>query len=231
MSILAGRGVGVEQPRPQCDDRLVTSPARWQLVVPVKGGTAAKSRLHTPPGVDRRSLALALATDCLAAVTRALPPARVVVVTSAPESRQLAVGLGALVVADPGAGLDAAVLAGLGGAQASEPGTGLAVLLGDLPCLRPDDLLTALAAAAAHPLAVVPDAEGTGTVLLTARAGSDLVPSFGTGSALRHVRAGHVRLDLDLPRLRCDVDDDASLRRALDLGVGPATRSALAVAS
>jgi 2-phospho-L-lactate guanylyltransferase len=29
----------------------------WRLVVPIKGGAAAKSRLHPPPGVSRASLA------------------------------------------------------------------------------------------------------------------------------------------------------------------------------
>jgi 2-phospho-L-lactate guanylyltransferase len=36
-----------------------------------------------------------------------------------------------------------------------------------------------------------------------------------------------VRLDLDLPTLRSDVDDDTSLREAARLGVGPHTSAVL----
>jgi 2-phospho-L-lactate guanylyltransferase len=107
------------------------------------------------------------------------------------------------------------------------PGASVAVLLGDLPALRAEDLTAALGAAAAYPLAVVPDAAGDGTVLLTALAGADLTPAFGGGSAARHQAGGHHRLDLDLPRLRTDVDDDAALRAVVALGVGAATRRAL----
>lgn len=205
----------------------MASPVAWHLVVPVKGGAAAKSRLHPPPGVGREELALALATDCLTACCRSLPPARVIVVTSDERVAQLAQGLGAHVVADPGAGLNAAVAAGRDRALAEDPVSPVAVLLGDLPSLHPADLTAALGAAAAYPLAVVPDATGTGTVLLTALTGADLTPSFGAGSSARHQGAGHHLLDLDLPRLRTDVDDDAALQTAVAVGVGPATRRVL----
>jgi 2-phospho-L-lactate guanylyltransferase len=206
----------------------MTSPADWHLVVPVKGGTTAKSRLHPPQGVRREDLALALATDCLTACCAGMPSGQVLVVTSDRRVRHLARALGAGVVADPGAGLDAAVRAGRDEALARSRDRAVAVLLGDLPSLRPDDLVAALAAAARHSRVVVPDASGTGTVLLTALAGADLAPSFGAGSAARHEAAGHTRLLLDLPRLRTDVDDDRALRAALALGVGPATAGVLA---
>lgn len=206
----------------------MTTPLDWHVVVPVKGGAGAKSRLHPPPGVAREELALALATDCLTAVCSGMPPGRVLVVTSDERVRTVARGLGTVVVADPGAGLDGAVLAGRDHALAGSPDAPVAVLLGDLPALDVGDLVTALGAAAAYPMAVVPDASGTGTVLLTARRGRDLVPAFGAGSAARHEAAGHHRLELDLPRLRTDVDDDRALRAALALGVGPATRGVLA---
>ncbi|GAA2159568.1 2-phospho-L-lactate guanylyltransferase [Pedococcus bigeumensis] len=205
----------------------MTSPVDWHLVVPVKGGAAAKSRLHPPPGVGREDLALALATDCLTACCAGMPSGRVLVVTSDDRVRAVARALGAVVVADPGAGLDAAVLAGRDAALARSAQAPVAVLLGDLPSLRPADLLAALASAAEHPLAVVPDASDTGTVLLTALVGSRLVPSFGAGSAARHESAGHHRLSLDLARLRTDVDDDRALRSALALGVGAATAGVL----
>jgi 2-phospho-L-lactate guanylyltransferase len=216
----------------------MTSPVDWHLVVPVKGGAAAKSRLHPPAGVGREALALALATDCLTACCSGMPPGRVLVVTSDQRVAQLAADVGARVVGDPGQGLNAAVVAGrdhvlADGLHADAAGAvvpAVAVLLGDLPALRPGDLTAALGAAAAYPMAVVPDASGTGTVLLTALEGALLVPSFGARSAGRHEASGHHRLDLDLPRLRTDVDDDLALRSALELGVGAATLRALGMA-
>lgn len=219
----------------------------WRLVVPIKGGAGAKSRLHPPPGVSRASLACAIARDCLAAACSGMPRGRVHVVTADPDTALLAQRLGAAVVPDPRLGLNAAVGVGIAAAagaaraaqaaQAAEgvslpdasygSGAGIAVLLGDLPALLPEDLVAALSAAAGFERAVVPDADGTGTVLLTARRGA-LEPAFGAGSAERHVRAGHERLDLDLPRLRTDVDDDLSLSRARTLGLGPATSACLA---
>jgi 2-phospho-L-lactate guanylyltransferase len=208
-------------------------PTAWQLVVPVKGGARAKSRLHPPTGISRADLALAIASDCLAAACSGMPRGRVHVVTSDAAVAAVAEGLGALVVPDPGVGLNDAVSAGLAAASGGSPlaarsmGLGLAVLLGDVPALRGGDLVGALAAAAAYERAVVPDADGTGTVLLTSRTGH-LAPAFGAGSAARHERAGHHRLELDLPRLRTDVDDDRSLAAATALGLGPATTACLA---
>jgi len=200
--------------------------ADWHLVVPVKGGAAAKSRLHPPTGVAREDLALALASDCLTACSAGMPAGRLLVVTSDQRAAEVAHHAGAGVVPDPGGGLNAAVDAGLGtvvsaaGLQAP-----VAVLLGDLPALRAADLTTALGAAAAYPLAVVPDAAGGGTVLLTALEAHRLVPRFGAGSAARHEAGGHRRLDL--ARLRTDVDDDTSLAAAVRLGVGAATTAVL----
>jgi 2-phospho-L-lactate guanylyltransferase len=114
------------------------------------------------------------------------------------------------------------------------PGVGLragpvAVLLGDLPALRPADLEDALAAASAFSRAVVVDAEGTGTTLLTASAGVPLDPAFGAGSAAEHVRRGHVALDVpDLSGLRQDVDRLGDLAAVAELGAGRATSQVLA---
>lgn len=202
----------------------------WYVVVPVKGGPAAKTRLHPPAGVSRWSLAYAVAEDCLRAVTAAIGEDRLVIVTGDEAVADLAAQIGACVVGDPGGGLDAAVGAGVTSVL-RRAGDAAAVLLGDLPALHADDLTAALAAAANAPRAVVPDREGTGTVLLTAH-GTGLrgrMPTaFGPGSAAAHAELGYQRLELDLPRLRTDVDDDASLWTARGLGVGPATTAVLA---
>ncbi len=208
--------------------RLWTS---WRVVVPVKGGPAAKSRLRVPDGVDRLDLATALALDTVAAAVAAVGPAHVTVVTS--DARVVAgVGrLGPATLDDPGLGLNAAVAAGLQGLQGLRSvGTGepVAVLLGDVPALRPAELTVALIAAQAYPVAFVPDAEGTGTVLLLMAAGDPVTPRFGAGSAAAHEADGAVRLAPHLPGLRRDVDDEASLREALLLGVGRHTAALLA---
>ncbi|KUG51614.1 hypothetical protein AVL62_09880 [Serinicoccus chungangensis] len=206
---------------------------RWRLVVPLQQAERAKTRLVAPEGVDRVALARAIAADTLEAVCRALPPGDVVVVTSDEAGAARAAALCAQVVDDPGGGLNAAIRAGL--EVAGDPGDGtaggagargLAVLLGDLPCLRPADLVAALDVCAGHPRAVVPDADGSGTVLLTS-VDADLEPRFGAGSAARHARTA-ARLGLDLPRLRRDVDTSADLGDAIHLGLGPRTTAALA---
>ncbi|HWS57938.1 MAG TPA: 2-phospho-L-lactate guanylyltransferase [Actinotalea sp.] len=209
----------------------------WTVVVPVKRLEDAKSRLDLA-GTDRErsEVALALALDTIHAALVAPRVTGVVIVTGEPRVRD-AVGSHPLVhlVADPGAGLNAALTAGIrvagglagrvadGGADRT---SGVAVLLGDLPALTGADLGAALLLAAEHPLALVADADGTGTTLLTARAGEALVPRFGPGSRAAHEAAGH-HLVAGSPGLRRDVDTAADLRVAARLGVGRATAAVL----
>lgn len=209
-------------------DVLATAPGpRWHLVIPVKGRVGAKTRLAPPAGVSRSDLAVAMALDTVAAALSALAgTGTVTVVTGEAAVAGRVAGLGARVVPDPGRGLLAAVAAGLAG----RGGAPSAVLLGDLPTLRPEDLRVALVACAAHERAFVPDEECLGTVLLTALAGVEPHPRFGPGSAAAHAASGHVSLPLDLPSLRGDVDDLGSLARALAVGVGPRTTAVLRAA-
>ncbi|WP_308797583.1 2-phospho-L-lactate guanylyltransferase [Agromyces silvae] len=125
-----------------------------------------------------------------------------------------------------GTGLTAAIAFGVAHARGTGAG-GVAVLLGDLPCLRSDDLDDALALAAEHPLAFVSDADGTGTTLATARAGVRFEPHFGPDSAAGHRRAGFVPLEASA-RLRRDVDTLAALEDAIALGTGPHTAHVVA---
>jgi 2-phospho-L-lactate guanylyltransferase len=197
--------------------------ARWTVVVPVKHAERAKSRLVPPLRVDRVALARAIALDSVAAVQACPSVARVVVVTSDPVVGAAAARHGDDVVPDPGGGLLAAVDAGLRHARAGSPPPALAVLLADVPALTPDALSAALAACEQHENAFVPDAEGTGTVLLTATGNASPRPEFGAHSASRHEAGGAVRLELALPSLRRDVDTWSTLLDALQLGVGPST--------
>lgn len=203
-------------------------PWPWTLVLPVKGGPTAKSRLG-PLGEQRRAgLARAIALDTVEVVLACARAVDVVVVSGADEVGAEVRRLGARTVRDPGAGLDAAVTAGIAAAPAHRP---CAVLLPDLPALRPSVLARALDACAralgdGAAAAVVPDADGTGTVLLAGGHPAALRPRFGAGSAARHaVGARTVEASL---RLRRDVDTAEHLAVALGLGVGP--RTALAAA-
>jgi 2-phospho-L-lactate/phosphoenolpyruvate guanylyltransferase len=202
-----------------------TRPSAWSLVVPVKGGVGAKSRLRAPDGVERTALARALALDTVVAAAEAVMADHVVVVTSDAEVSRSVRELDVQVIRDPGRGLDAAARTGL---AAVDVGHAAAVLLGDVPALRAADLRAALIVAKAYDYWFVPDAEGTGTVLLGASDASSVRPRFGSGSAARHEAEGHIRLDLDLPRLRRDVDDEVSLGEVLRLGVGRHTAALLA---
>ncbi|MCV2396045.1 2-phospho-L-lactate guanylyltransferase [Actinotalea sp. M2MS4P-6] len=195
---------------------------RWTLVLPVKRLEAAKSRLDVAADA-RAELALAFALDTLAAVAACEQVEDVVVVTSEPRVPEI----GIRVVADPGGGLLAAIGAGLAAVAQDRP---VAVLLGDLPALRPEELDAALAAAARHRSAMVADLDGTGTTLLTARRAADLDPRFGPGSRAAHEAAGHVLLDAG-DGLRRDVDTAADLAAVVRLGVGPATAAVIAAVS
>ncbi|GAB3495936.1 2-phospho-L-lactate guanylyltransferase [Flexivirga sp.] len=205
-------------------ESVVTS--TWHVIVPVKHSAQGKSRLRPPAGVHRRDLALAIALDTLDAVLDVVPATRLHVVTADPEVRLQMRGPGAVIVDDPGRGLNAAVAAGIAAVTARAPHAPTAVLLGDLPALTAGELADGLAACAAAEAAIVPDHEETGTVLLTHHDGARLSPRFGTGSAARHARSS-TTLQLDLPRLRTDVDDDASLEAARRLGLGPWSRRLL----
>lgn len=226
----------------------------WVLVLPIKGGVAAKSRLGGGP-----ALARAIAMDCLDAVLACPDVRQVMVVTADRATADDAAEAGAVVLPEsrPGSGLVAAVRDGLAAAalpaQGAPDGAGehpTAVLLGDLPALRPTDLSAGLRAASAAlaadhqaPMAAVPDAQGSGTVLLAGRRASDLDPAFGPASLAEHRRRGAVVVDLDLhlgrleivsgaasgaARLRHDVDTPDDLRVALALGVGRRTAAMLA---
>ncbi|MEO7058645.1 MAG: 2-phospho-L-lactate guanylyltransferase [Lapillicoccus sp.] len=200
----------------------------WWVVVPVKGGSRAKTRLRAPEGVDHSHLATALALDTVSAAVGAVGAERVLVVTGDPGIAALVAARQVVVVEDPGGGLNPAIAAGLARARAVDPAGSVAVLLGDVPSARSEDLVVALHAAGRHDRSYLPDADDIGTVLLAAAAGARVEPRFGSGSAQVHAAAGAARLDLVLPRLRRDVDDEDSLREALCLGVGEHTARLLA---
>ncbi|MBK6012576.1 2-phospho-L-lactate guanylyltransferase [Streptomyces sp. MBT53] len=204
---------------------------QWTLVIPLKSLARAKTRLSDTAGDGLRpGLALAFAQDTVAAAL-ACPAVRdVAVVTGdALAGRELA-ALGARIVADePGDGLNAALRHAATVVRVSRPESAVAALNADLPALRPLELARVLDAAAEFPRAFLPDAATIGTTLLTARAGRELRPAFGTDSRARHRASGAAELALDaVDSVRQDVDTGEDLRAALALGVGPRTAAAAA---
>lgn len=214
------------------------------MIVPIKRLEAAKSRLRGGLGLgdaEREALVLAMALDTISAALASPVVGRLVVVTADPVPGDAAVLIGAELIADvPDAGLNpalayAAALVRRTGATASQPG--VAALAGDLPALRTDELTQALRQAEETAIArgprghgggrsFVADADGAGTVLLTAPAAVLLEPSFGARSAAAHAASGAVPLTDAWPTLRRDVDTAADLAEAFVLGVG--ARTALA---
>ncbi|RXZ47284.1 2-phospho-L-lactate guanylyltransferase [Agromyces fucosus] len=201
----------------------------WTVVIPVKAPAGAKTRLAAAvPPVEREALARAFALDTIAAALAAGSVARVVVVGGDPTLVGAAEFLAEPV--DGPRGLTSAIAYGIAQVRAADDEAELrpvAVMLGDLPALAPEELDAALDAASRHPLAFVRDADGTGTTLATASAGVLLVPQFGVDSAARHAAAGFVELEASAG-LRRDVDTIDALAEALALGVGPRTRAAAA---
>lgn len=202
----------------------------WAVVIPVKPSAIGKSRLEIR-GVDRVTLARAIALDTIAAAAACDAVAQVYVVTDDGALVASAFDIPGLrfVPEDNGSGaargIDAAVAAG---AKTAGEGMPRAALLGDVPALRPDDLRAALAAASEVDRAVVADAEGTGSTLVTARAGVPLVTAFGSDSFARHVGLGCAPLEIAASStLRRDVDTADQLMAATGLGVGPRTKQVL----
>jgi len=197
---------------------------RWYVVVPVKPLPVAKSRLRADvPAWLHHQLVRALVLDSVEAVLACPLVAATVVVTADAELAEAVTRLGARVCPDPGGGLNAAVTAA---AEQIGPAHPVAVLTGDLPAVRPEEIAAALHAAATSPDAAsfVPDAAGTGTTMLAAPPGVPLPPRFGVDSAAAHAAAGARRLTGDWPGLRRDVDTAADLVAAAGYGLGRRTR-------
>jgi len=190
---------------------------KWTVIIPVKPPEVGKSRL----GLGAH-LARAIALDTVAAVVACSAVGRVIVVTADAAFRPP----GAEVLPERApSGIDAAVAAGaaLAGIHAAR-----AALLGDLPSLIPEQLSVALKDAAQLDRAFVPDQESTGTTLVTASPGVELLTAFGVDSAATHRSLGLVELALPVDSsVRLDVDTPAQLEIAARGSLGDATRSAL----
>jgi 2-phospho-L-lactate guanylyltransferase len=175
------------------------------IVIPYRGD--AKRRVSSSL---RAAVAVAMLGDVVEA---ALAVGRVLVVTDDPAI----VPSGAEIVADPGAGQGAAVVAGL----AVVEGHAL-VMNADLPAATP----AALTVLTSSGLALVQASDGS-TNALSLPDPSVFAPLYGPGSADRFRR--HAPFEtVSIPELEADVDSDADLER-IGLRLGARTRALLAV--
>lgn len=219
---------------------------QWRVLVPIKHGAPAKTRLRPATGqqAQHAELVRAIQLDTLAAVLelRRHPLLGGLFVVSGqfpadpvPRADPDAVAAadttgmppGIEVLPDVGGGLNPALAAAAAELARRFPGDGVVALVADLPALRAADLLAVLRRAPVAGRGFVRDVEGTGTTLLAAGPGVPLEPLFGPDSARRHLDSGARELDA-ATGLRCDVDSAADLHRCVQLGVGALTRHLVA---
>ncbi|MGI8665760.1 MAG: 2-phospho-L-lactate guanylyltransferase [Jatrophihabitans sp.] len=196
----------------------------WRVLVPIKHSGAAKSRLQDATRDERTHSRLvhAIQLDTLAAVlaVRTDPLVAGLSVVAGPLAFVLPPQIE--VLEDAGGGLNAALSVAAVQLAQRFPADGVVVMVGDLPALRPADLLAVLAAAQEHPRSFVRDLAGTGTTLLATEAGHWLQPMFGPDSARLHQDSGAAELPA-AESVRADVDTAADLAHCLSLGTGPLT--------
>jgi 2-phospho-L-lactate/phosphoenolpyruvate guanylyltransferase len=180
------------------------------VVVPIRAFRSGKARLAHALDADQRAvLALAMAERVVAAAG----PLPIVVVTSDPEVRTWADGLGIEVVADPQRGLDAAAHAGAD-RQRSHGRRRVVVCHADLPRARPAALVR-FASLVPGIVALVPCHRDDGTPVLSVPASVEFPFAYGPGSARRHAaiarRLGLATSVVRDPELGYDVDVPADL--------------------
>jgi len=187
------------------NDRLHGGPLRIgprAVLVPVKAFSQAKRRLHLALSEpERAELARAMADR----VVSAAHPLPVVVVCDDNEVAEWARARRALVVWEPGRGLNGAVEAGVDRLRAAGV-TQVTVAHADLP--RASDLAMV---GEAPGITLVPDRYGNGTNVIALPADAGFQFSYGPGSFARH-RAEAERLGLptrvlDRPDLAWDIDE------------------------
>ena len=195
----------------------------FALLVPVKSLALAKTRLSIAVAGDREALMRAFALDAIAAAVRSPVVSQVHIVS---DDAGFDVE-GTWRLPDEGDGdLNRALHHASLRVRLDDPDIAVAAMCADLPSLRTDDLTDALSAGLT-PRWFVADAAGTGTTLLAAGPGMGLEPHFGSASARRHEESGAAPVRAELPSLRRDVDTEADLVAARDLGLGEHTSRAL----
>lgn len=191
-------------------------------IIPLKASAEAKSRLAGAlDDAAREALVRAMAAHVAAAARGAVNIDRLCMVApGVPDFGPDFLG-DALLVADPGQGLNPALAAAL--AEVGAQGASRAVIVAaDLPTLAPRDL-ELLAAAPAGEIAIAPDRHGTGTnaLSLPLPQAAGFAFAFGPDSfALHHAEAERLGLAIEVIHshgLARDIDEPPDLADAAAL--------------
>ncbi len=184
------------------------------MLIPVKAFDQAKRRLHMAMSNPERA---DLARDMAERVIGAAHPLPVAVVCDDRDVAQWARIRGALVVWEPGRGLNGAVEAGVEHLLANGV-TQVTVAHADLP--RAADLAVV---GEAPGITLVPDRYGNGTNVIALPADAGFRFSYGPGSFARHraeaERVGLPYRILDRPDLAHDIDEPADVVPVASSGI------------
>ncbi|HEX7871712.1 MAG TPA: 2-phospho-L-lactate guanylyltransferase [Sphingobium sp.] len=182
----------------------------WTAIIPFNFGRPRKTRLSTILSeAERDALAMAMARHVVAALHAAPSVAAVHLLSPVDPAVP-----GTLWVEDRGRGLNGELMT----ARTALAGAPALLIHADLPLLTGEDVEALLAAAHPAGAAIAPDAARLGTNALALADGRAVTLAFGEDSLSRH-RASLPDAPLVERRgLTCDVDDEASLRAALDAG-------------
>lgn len=197
--------------------------SKWDAIVPVKGIQDSKTRL------GRRDLTIPLFTDVVTALLGSTCIASIKIVTPDQVIARIATSLNCEVIPeDDGGGLSSAINNGL--SRCNDEGRGnVLVLLGDLPCLTPEQINLFLEIGSSHETAFLSDAEGTGTTMWMRTSLGAIPPQFGIRSRAKHRESGVFEIVGEtFIGARRDVDTEVNLWDAVRIGVGSATEAALA---
>jgi 2-phospho-L-lactate guanylyltransferase len=205
----------------------------FDLVIAVRGGPEAKSRLApalTP--ARRQALVAAMLEDMIAATRDADRRARLWLATPSDELSVLGARLGALTIPPPPRpGLNAAFAGALGYFTNLGRLAPILLLPGDLPLLRSADVEALAALAEAHDLVLAPAGEDGGTNAVGLAAATRFRPRFGRDSFARHRAQAERQAEscaiLHTPTLALDLDRPDDLAAVLAGGPGPCTRGVL----
>jgi 2-phospho-L-lactate guanylyltransferase len=206
-------------------------------LLPAKPLALAKTRLGSLLATgDRMAVAAALFDDVLAALCAASRLDAVLVVTADAELARRARAAGALLIEEgTPRGLNGAVALGTEAAMRLGAST-VAVVLSDIPLVRPEDVDELMVRTPARGALLVPSKEGTGTNAMVRRPPVLFPPCFGGRSLERHVtvaeragvecalwRSDRLAFDLDTPddlrSFAAEESRTATYREAVRLGL------------
>jgi 2-phospho-L-lactate guanylyltransferase len=204
---------------------------RTFAILPVKTFSTAKRRLQDGLESRRReALVEAMFTDVLRALGKAAVD-QILVVTGSRYAQKIARDHAAVVLTDAETGHNDAAALGINAAL--DAGAERVVLVpGDCPRLDPVELEDLLSHPVQAPsVLIVPDRHGTGTNALVLTPPNAISPSFGPGSAQRHLELARARGAsaeiVQVPSLALDIDTPEDLASLIGLPHQPRATSRL----